>query len=103
MEYCKGPTLMNYAKDGLPFEEAIDLFSQLLKAIKYLHQEKHVCHRDINPNNLIVTEQEGKKKLKLIDFNVATKFTQEQKMIQKTGFLEYRAPELVEGGEIGYN
>lgn len=41
--------------------------------------------------------------LKLIDFNVSTIFKKEEQMIQKTGYLDYRAPELVEGGPIGYN
>jgi len=56
--------------------------------------------RDINPNNLIICEGD---KLKLIDFNVSISFSNGQQMLQKTGYLEYRAPELVEGGTIGYN
>jgi calcium-dependent protein kinase len=41
--------------------------------------------------------------LKLIDFNVSMHFKPGEQLIQKTGFLDYRAPELVEGGPIGYN
>jgi serine/threonine protein kinase len=52
---------------------------------------------------MIVPSETEEKTPKLIDFNVSIKFEKGKQMIQKTGYLEYRAPELVEGGNIGYN
>lgn len=48
-----------------------------------MHEEHKICHRDLNPNNIIIVEGEGGngKKVKIIDFNVSTKFQPDQKMI----------------------
>jgi len=40
----------------------------LSKALKYLHEELHFIHRDIKPDNLLISE---KNHLKLSDFGVA--------------------------------
>jgi serine/threonine protein kinase len=84
----------------LELEEATRIYKEILKAINYLHTEKCICHRDINPNNLVISKEGD---VKLIDFNVAKKFQDDKVMIDKTGFLDYRAPEMVDGGDFGYN
>ena len=46
------------------------------------------------------------KSLKIIDFNVASVYKQQgevHQMMTKTGFLKYRAPELLEDGPFGYS
>lgn len=50
-----------------------------MEIVNYLHSEKvAICHRDINPNNVMVTESsvEGSDELEvtLIDFNVSKRF-----------------------------
>ena len=64
----------------LKVPEIREAFKQLLSAIDYLQDyEVGVCHRDINPNNVMLDLTEGdegqrKVKLTLIDFNVAKRF-----------------------------
>ena len=56
-----------------------------MNGLKYLH-ESGVAHRDIKPDNLIISKD--KKTLKIADFNVSKKFT-EKVMMTKTGVDEW--------------
>ena len=66
-EYINGEDLqkkiLNY---GLPSENIVKYyFIQILNSIKYLHSI-NISHRDIKPDNIIITKDN--KKIKLIDF-----------------------------------
>ena len=80
-------------------EEVISYTLQLLDAVKYLHN-KQIKHRDINPNNLILTSE---KKLVLIDFGTAKFFSTQRKEVKslpkstKVGTPYYAPPEQWEG------
>lgn len=69
MEYVSGRLLADLLSDGgpLPWAEAVDLCSQLLDALEYLHN-RGICHRDLKPENLIVTP-DGR--VRIIDFGLA--------------------------------
>jgi serine/threonine protein kinase len=64
-----------------------------------------VCHRDINPNNIIINyDPAGKDHLKLtvIDFNVSKRFKHPASgspllMMTNTGTAKYQAPEMLQG------
>lgn len=45
------------------------LVEQIISAIKFAH-EKHILHRDISPNNVLVFEKEGEIILKVADFGL---------------------------------
>jgi inhibitor of nuclear factor kappa-B kinase subunit beta len=48
---------------------------QLASAVSYLHDDMQICHRDLNPENVIISRQEdGALKLSLIDFNVSRSY-----------------------------
>ncbi|BGP35504.1 hypothetical protein JCM10296v2_007342 [Rhodotorula toruloides] len=72
---------------------AESLAFQLLSAISYLH-DQGIAHRDINPNNLVLSEGG---RLVLIDFGIAieTKDEEPGSMFFEAGTGSYRAPELV--------
>lgn len=62
---------------GLKEIQVASIVWQLLETVKYLHSEKvSICHRDINPNNVMVSEMNefGDLKVTLIDFNVSKRF-----------------------------
>jgi serine/threonine protein kinase len=69
MEYVEGETLKDYIdrKGKLSDQEIKSLFSQMLDALGYVH-EQNLVHRDIKPSNFMVN-QEGK--VKLMDFGIA--------------------------------
>lgn len=50
-------------------EDAKHMFRQMMEGINYLHTN-HVVHRDIKPQNLLVTKDN---KVYILDFNVSSK------------------------------
>jgi serine/threonine protein kinase len=69
MEYVEGETLKEYLdrKGKLADTEIRDIFSQMLNAVGYVHEQKLV-HRDIKPSNFML-DKRGK--VKLMDFGIA--------------------------------
>jgi serine/threonine protein kinase len=56
------------AKGQLDLEQALDIFIQVAKGLSYAHQHG-VLHRDIKPDNIIITE--GQREAKIVDFGIA--------------------------------
>jgi serine/threonine protein kinase len=99
MEYVEGETLKEYIdrKGKLSDQEIKSLFSQMLDALGYVH-EQNLVHRDIKPSNFMVN-QEGK--VKLMDFGIAkntdsssAEYTQTGTGVQM-GTPMYMSPEQV--------
>jgi formylglycine-generating enzyme required for sulfatase activity len=69
MEYIEGETLKEYLdrKGRLKDDEIKTLFTQMLDAVCYVHQQSLV-HRDIKPSNFMI-DRNGK--IKLLDFGIA--------------------------------
>lgn len=68
LEYIAGVPITEYcASNSLTVKQRLRLFQQVLSAVSYAHQN-FVVHRDIKPNNVLVTE-EGE--VKLLDFGIA--------------------------------
>jgi serine/threonine protein kinase len=108
MKYIQGETLSEILrKNGkLPDEQIIDIFSQILDAVGYVHTE-NLIHRDIKPANIIITP-EGK--VKLMDFGIAknTDPSSEEYTIthqdSKMGTVMYMSPEQVKSTkEVTYS
>lgn len=78
-------------------ERARDLFSQLVAAIGYLHC-KRVVHRDLKPDNLLLTPD--LKRLNVIDFNHSRRLAEGGTMTSRVGSLAFAAPELLLGTEV---
>lgn len=63
-----------------------------MEGVKYLHEHK-VCHRDIKPDNIMLTKDH--KTLKLLDFNVSKRFS-DRPMMTVTGVENWQAPEMLQ-------
>jgi len=99
MEYVEGRSLRALLGDrqSLPVERALDLARQVCDALVYLH-EHGVVHRDVKPENLLVTPQGT---VKLLDFGIAL-FEGERRLTwmglsNAVGTPDYMAPEQIRG------
>lgn len=72
MDYVEGRTLASVIENESPidFQRAIDMFKQLAGALSHAHA-RGVTHRDLKPSNVIVTQEAGEERLKIIDFGIA--------------------------------
>jgi len=103
MEYVKGVPINRYCDaHRLTTEERLELFMRVCEGVQHAHQ-KAIIHRDLKPSNVLVTEQDGKRQPKIIDFGVAKATA--QKLTEKTLFTElgvligtpeYMSPEQAE-------
>jgi serine/threonine protein kinase len=100
MEYVRGETLdKRIRRTGLlAYDQALRVFLATLEAIGYAHS-MNVVHRDIKPNNIMITESED---IKVMDFGIARvvgseRMTREGSMI---GTPEYMSPEQIRGMEV---
>ena len=98
MEYVDGLTLQDLQRSSglLPVGLMLELACQTLAALGYLHR-KGIVHRDISPDNLMVTgDDEGRPFVKLIDLGVAKVLAATSGFTQAGTFLgkvRYAAPE----------
>ncbi|EGW09641.1 Sperm motility kinase X [Cricetulus griseus] len=97
MELASGGDLAGHIVEvgSMQEEEAQHIFTQMVCAVKYCH-ENSIAHRDIKPDNILL---DGKGSIKLCDFGLAIKVTAGQKLKMFCGTLPYCAPELFNGQE----
>jgi len=72
MEHISSQSLERLiAQDGaLKTSLALSIMSQIADALAYAH-ENHILHRDLKPGNILIVEEQGRLRAKLIDFGVA--------------------------------
>lgn len=105
MEYIDGLPLTEYARThGLSLQERLRLFNQVCDGVLHAHQ-KAVVHRDLKPNNILVTEEDGRPVVKLIDFGIAKDISGADDHHTHTGMFMgtpvYMGPEQIEMGAGG--
>ncbi|XP_048195698.1 sperm motility kinase 4A-like [Perognathus longimembris pacificus] len=92
MEYLEGGDLSNYLKkvERMREEQARPMFQQILRAVKYCH-DNGIAHRDLKAENILL---DGRGQVKLCDFGLSTWFLPQQKLEETCGTLAYWAPEM---------
>ncbi|KAI9711961.1 MAG: hypothetical protein M1828_001760 [Chrysothrix sp. TS-e1954] len=96
LEMCKKGVVMKIevedAVEPYEEEECRTWFRDLLLGIEYLHAQG-VVHRDIKPDNCLLTEDDT---LKIVDFGVSEMFekTTEMRIAKSAGSPAFMAPEL---------
>lgn len=91
MEYIDGRTLTEYIKET-PKKKESDIqriFIQLLDALIYIHK-KQIFHRDLKPDNILVTYKGDN--VKIIDFGLANADSFDD-FLKVVGTKKYAAPE----------
>ena len=99
MELIEGITLKSYIekKGFLENKEAIGIAIQVAQGIAAAH-EQHIIHRDIKPQNIIISK-EGK--VKVTDFGIARATTSTQTISTSVmGSVHYTSPEQARGGIV---
>lgn len=96
MELVEGVTLKKYIemKIRLSTKEAVSIAIQVSNGIEAAHNN-HIIHRDIKPQNIIISK-EGK--VKVTDFGIAKAATNNTVSSNVMGSVHYTSPEQARGG-----
>ncbi len=98
MEYLEGETLKEYIKKQgqVPEEYLLEITLSIASALEHAHIN-HIIHRDIKPQNIILTK-DGK--IKVADFGIARIATEQTLDAHEnpSGSVYYIAPEQARGG-----
>ena len=112
MEYIDGKDLgeiLTALKQGLPIDKAVFIISQICKGLDYSHTKRdentgepfHIVHRDISPQNLLISYQG---EVKISDFGIS-KARSEPSLTQAgviKGKMAYLSPEQALGEPIDH-
>lgn len=96
MELIEGITLKSYIqkKGRLEIKETIGIAIQVAQGIAAAH-EQHIIHRDIKPQNMIISK-DGK--VKVADFGIARAVSAQTMTSSAMGSVHYISPEQARGG-----
>lgn len=96
MELVEGITLKNFIerKGKLEIRESVGIAIQIAQGLEAAHAN-HIIHRDIKPQNIIISK-EGK--VKVTDFGIAKAATSNTINSNAMGSVHYISPEQARGG-----
>ncbi|XP_061996304.1 serine/threonine-protein kinase ATG1a [Rosa rugosa] len=96
LEYCDGGDLAAYIqRHGKVSETVARHFMRQLAAGLQVLQEKHLIHRDLKPQNLLLSANEETPLLKIGDFGFARSVTPQDLADTLCGSPLYMAPEII--------
>uniref|UniRef100_A0A8C0G1K3 Serine/threonine-protein kinase Nek10 n=1 Tax=Chelonoidis abingdonii TaxID=106734 RepID=A0A8C0G1K3_CHEAB len=75
-----------------------NIFIQLCLALRYLHKEKRIVHRDLTPNNIMLGDKD---KVTVTDFGLAKQKQENSKLTSVVGTILYSCPEVVKSEPYG--
>src|SRR5262249_28682015 len=100
MEFLQGKLLGDEINDSGSVESAraILIVSQVLEALSYAHKNG-IIHRDLKPDNIMLLDQEGALRVKVLDFGIARMIGGESLTQTGEGFgtPAYMSPERMTG------
>jgi len=93
MELVEGSTLKKYVEEeeSSGFQEKLQLIIRICEGIQAAHNDG-VIHRDLKPQNIIVTKDGTPK---ILDFGIARKYTAQDQKQGVSGSPKYMAPEQI--------
>jgi len=96
MELVEGITLKRFIerKNKLEVKEAVGIAIQIAQGMEAAH-DNHIIHRDIKPQNIIIS-RDGK--VKVTDFGIAKATTSNTITSNAMGSVHYLSPEQARGG-----
>ncbi|XP_075067368.1 serine/threonine-protein kinase Nek10 [Mixophyes fleayi] len=104
MELIEGASLgehfksLKEKKQQFTEERLWNIFIQLCLALRYLHKEKRIVHRDLSPNNIMLGEKD---KVTVTDFGLAKQKQENSKLTSIVGTILYSCPEVVKSEPYG--
>ncbi|CAK66581.1 unnamed protein product (macronuclear) [Paramecium tetraurelia] len=104
-EYQEGGTLYDFLVQKqfqLTDSEVKIIMKQILKGLRHL-QKQEIIHRDIKLDNIMFTEFNNIKSLKIIDFGCAAFINDSKAKSIKCGTLGYIAPEILNDQYYDYS
>ncbi|XP_038135505.1 serine/threonine-protein kinase Nek10 [Cyprinodon tularosa] len=75
-----------------------NIFIQMCLALRYLHKEKRIIHRDLSPNNIMLGEKD---KVTITDFGLAKQKQENTELTSVVGTILYSCPEVVQNKPYG--
>ncbi len=104
-EYIRGVSLgeMIGERGRIPLPEVVEILSQVCDGLSAAH-EMDIVHRDMKPENILVTKGADEEWVKVIDFGLAVENFQEQTRLTVSGSflgtMPYMAPEQFDHSDV---
>lgn len=100
MEYVEGITLKTYIskKERLTYNEALSIAIQVGRGIESAHN-KGIVHRDIKPQNIIISKEGN---VKVMDFGIARAASSNTISAELMGSVHYASPEQARSGYVTF-
>ncbi len=99
MELVEGVPLSRGAENYRGVGPGLPILRQLAAGLSVLH-ERSICHRDLTPANVLVTEQQGRPKVKLFSFGAWNLLRSASEARALAGTSPYSGPELAQGAHL---
>ena len=96
MTYITGETVRKrILRDGkIPVDESLHIIQQVAEALYYAWEESRLIHRDVKPDNIMITEDGI---VKLTDLGLAMQTSEWRKDMEISGSPSYMSPEQFAG------